>query len=288
MTAQTSRLAAGKRHRGIAWFLLGLLLLLRIPFTIAIIYIQPIENQSGATLYEVSTYLLTAFLIWWERAHLVKYHIDSSALFLIVFFRPLQTLILWDWKVDSPLAFPRPAACLLWAIAIALILALWRGGFRPRDITVHSLAWLGTGILVGMLMSILENLTTFQSMLVYARSPEASSSSVVVSSGLNLLYHLGFAPINEEPLFRGFLWGYLRQESWNERWIWLFQALLFTLAHVYLAQQFPLAFWVFIPGAALVFGALAWRSRSISPAIFAHAMINGSVYLLISLVLRTT
>ena len=104
---------------------------------------------------------------------------------------------------------------------------------------------------------------------------------VLSSSSLNLLYHLGFAPINEEPLFRGFLWGYLRQLHWKEIWILLFQTVLFTSAHIYVAKQFPLMFWVFIPTAAILFGILAWRSRSITPAIFAHAMVNGSVYFLI-------
>jgi len=37
----------------------------------------------------------------------------------------------------------------------------------------------------------------------------------------------------EEPLFRGFLWGYLRLQGWNEKWIWLFQALLFWVGHIY-------------------------------------------------------
>ena len=104
---------------------------------------------------------------------------------------------------------------------------------------------------------------------------------VLSSSSLNLLYHLGFAPINEEPLFRGFLWGYLRQLHWREIRILLFQTTLFTSAHFYLAKQFPLMFWVFIPSVAILFGLMTWRSRSIAPAIFAHAMVNGSVYFLI-------
>lgn len=265
-----------------AWFILALLLLLRIPYTIFIIYYLPIENQNGATLYEISTYFLTAFLIWWERGRLADFHIDTSALFLIILFRPIQIFILSYWGVDSPLAYPSPFGLMLWVISLGLIISLWRSGFKPACITVQTLGWLALGSFTGICISIAENLRTFQSILHNANVHHALLTPVLVSTSLNLLYHLGFAPINEEPLFRGFLWGYLRQLKWKEGLICIFQAMLFTSAHVYLAGQFPWMFWVFIPGAALLFGQLAWRSRSIAPGILAHALINGSVYLLAS------
>ena len=104
---------------------------------------------------------------------------------------------------------------------------------------------------------------------------------MLTSTGMIFLYHLGFAPLNEEPLFRGFLWGTLRQLKWKEIWIWLFQAVLFTLAHIYFASQYPLLFWLYIPGAALLLGLLAWRSRSIAGGILAHAMINAATYVVV-------
>src|ERR1041385_1814363 len=286
MEIELSFVTRTRRHQQVAWLILALLLLLRIPFTIAIIYVLPIENQSGATLYEVSTYLLIAFLIWWERDKLANFHIDISALFLILLFRPLQTLILEYWKVDSPLAFPSPFALMLWVISTGLLITLWRNGFRPTRIRSGTLSWLGIGLLVGLFISVAENWNAFQSLVTNPPAQQTILAPVALSASLNLLYHLGFAPINEEPLFRGFLWGYLRQQKWNETWIWLVQAILFTSAHVYLAQQFPLAFWLFIPGAALALGLLTWRSRSIAPAILAHALINGSVYMLVAVLMN--
>jgi len=259
-----------KYHQQIAWLVLTLLLLLRIPYTIAIIYFLPIENHIGAAFYEVCTYFLTAFLIWWERKWLQEFHIDTSTLFLIILIRPIQTFILSYWQVNSPLAFPRPLGLILWAISLGLITALWNSGFQPARISSHSLVWLAIGLLTGICMSLAENFRTFQSMLSNISPPQAQLIPVLSSTSLNLLYHLGFAPINEEPLFRGFLWGYLRQLKWKESLIWVFQALLFTSAHIYLAQEFPMMFLVFIPVAGLLFGLLAWRSRSIAPAILAH------------------
>jgi membrane protease YdiL (CAAX protease family) len=270
-----------KHHRQVTWFVLILLLLLRIPFVISIIYLLPIDDQSGATIYELGTYLLIAFLIWWERNRLADFHIDTSTLVLIILFRPLQTLILGFWGVDTPLAFPRPFGSVLWIISIGLFLSLWYSGFKTSRLTSSTLGWLGIGLFAGVLVSVLDNLEPIQSAFANANTHPVLLTSIFTTSGLNLVYHLGFAPINEEPLFRGFLWGCLLQIKWKEGWILLAQAALFTAAHVYFVNQYPFRFWVFIPFMGLLLGFLAMRSHSIAPGILAHGMINGSAYLLL-------
>jgi membrane protease YdiL (CAAX protease family) len=262
-----------------AWTVLVILLLLRIPYTIFIIYFLPIENQIGAAIYEISTYSLTAFLIWWERERLADFNIDTPALFLIIFFHPIQTLILNYWKVESPLALPRPLGWLLWIISIGLLIALLKSGFKPLRLSTRSLTWIAIGLFLGLGISVLENARPFFAAL--GSSNTSVSFKSVISSAPVLLYHIGFAPINEEPLFRGFLWGYLRQQKWKVGWILVFQAVLFTCAHVYFASHYPLMFWLFIPGAAILLGVLTWRARSIAPAIITHGLINGSVYVLL-------
>jgi membrane protease YdiL (CAAX protease family) len=270
-----------KSHQQVTGIILILLLLLRIPFVIAIIYLMPIDNESGATFYEVTTYLLIALLIWWERSKLSDFHIDTWALAFIIFFRPLQTLILSYWHVDNPLTFPRPFGILLWLISIGLVVALWLSGFKPAPFSSSTLGWFAIGLLAGLLISVSGNLIPFQSALKNIHARQVNLIPVFTSTGINILYHLGFAPVNEEPLFRGFLWGYLRRYNWKEVWIWLFQAGLFTLAHVYYANRYPLNFWLFIPGAALVLGLMTWRSRTIAPGILTHALINASVYMVV-------
>jgi len=273
-----------ERHpQQIGLLTLALLLLLRIPYTIAIIYFLPIENQAGSAVYEVSTYFLICLLIWWERKDLSKFHIDTSALCTISLIRPIQSLILRYWGVDSPLAFPYPFGSALWIISLGLITALWSSGFRPTRVTARSLLWILAGLLIGICLSIAQNFQTFRSILYNA--PQTQLTTALYSTSLNLLYHLSFAPINEEPLFRGFLWGYLRELKWRENLIWLFQAALFTSAHIYVARQFPVIFWIFIPVAGLLFGLLSWRSRSIAAGMLAHGVVNGSIYLLIVLLI---
>lgn len=268
-----------KAHRRVAWVVLSILLFLRIPYTILIIYFLPIENQMGAAIYETSTYLLTAILIWWERDRLIDFHIDTLSLLLIIFARPLQTLILLEWKVDSPLVPPQPMGFLIWLVSFVLIISLWKSGFRPGRISRQNWIAIAIGLFIGIGVSVLENLDVFVSS--FGNSSRVVSTPQLSSSALVLLYHVGFAPINEEPLFRGFLWGYLRQLKWKETGILFFQAALFTSAHVYFASQYPLRFWLFIPCVAILLGLLTWRTRSIAPAILTHGAINGSVYVLI-------
>jgi membrane protease YdiL (CAAX protease family) len=81
------------------------------------------------------------------------------------------------------------------------------------------------------------------------------------------------AVILEEPVFRGFLWGFLRERGWNEKVIWLSQAALFWLAHLNYVQR-PYTFWLVIPLSGLVYGWLAWKSRSLAPSMLAHAAYN--------------
>jgi membrane protease YdiL (CAAX protease family) len=279
-----------KNEQTVTWLVLILLLLLRIPYVIAITYFTPIDDQIGGAVYEVSTYLLTCTLIWWEREHLAEFHLDKAALAFIIIFRPLQTLILEYWHVSSPLAFPHPAALLIWAISIGLAGTLYNAGFNAGRFQTRDLAWLGVGLLAGLAVSVCENLQPFRSALGSPHPQSTGFLPMLASTGMIWLYHLGFAPINEEPLFRGFLWGALRRLRWKEIWIWLFQAVVFTLAHIYFAPQHPLLFWLYIPGAALLLGWLAWRSRSIAAGILAHAMINAATYVavlgLLVLILR--
>jgi membrane protease YdiL (CAAX protease family) len=87
-------------------------------------------------------------------------------------------------------------------------------------------------------------------------------------------YQLGYVAVTEEALFRGFLWGYLQKAGWKNIWIWLFQAGLFMLGHIYYIDKNPLLFWVIVPISALVMGVLVWRSKTISSSLAAHATLN--------------
>jgi membrane protease YdiL (CAAX protease family) len=269
------------RHQVIAWLAIAVLLFLRIPFTIFITMIFPIDTQWGPAVFQVGTYFLTAFLVWWERERLPEFHVDTLALAIIILFKPVQTLTLKYWNIDTPITFPHLPGLMIWAIAAGLILVLWLGGYRPSRIRKSELGWLALGLLAGLTMSSLFNIGSFSVDIHQVNHDYVQLSSAFTSIGMAFLYQLGFAAVSEEPLFRGFLWGYLFKLAWKEKWIWLFQAVVFLIAHLYFAFSVPYNFWIVVPIAGLVFGLFAWRSRSLAPGMLAHAAYNASTYVVV-------
>lgn len=258
-----------KHHLIVAWTFLAGLLILRLPFLGGIAFFTNPDWLHPA--FQIGTYLLTACLIWWERDRLADFNIDTLALYTIILFVPIQTIILPFWGLNQlPLAFPNLPSLALWIISIGLFLALWKSHTPQPKLSKISFGWFGGGILVGLITVLI---------WAYPMSLQIEHSYRPIPallSGVPLLffYQLGYAAAIEEPLFRGFLWGYLHKAGWKTVWIWLFQAGLFALGHIYYVNNLPISFWFIVPTGALIFGALVWRSKTISSSLAAHATAN--------------
>jgi hypothetical protein len=271
-------LASISTHQRVAWLLLAGLLVIRLPLLGGVMLFA---NPGWLVpVYEVGTYLLMACLIWWERERLADFHIDGLALWIILLFKPIQTLYLTlIWHFDSdPLAFPNWPGLCFWVIAGGLVLALWLSHTPWPKLTRRSFIWSGLGILVGLVLALMLALP------MSIQVPDAPPFSGAVAwaalrEGVpSFFYQMGYAAVSEEPLFRGFLWGYLRQAGWKNRWILLTQAGLFVLGHIFYINTAPISFWIIVPTGALVLGGLVWRSKSLSSSLAAHATVNGIGY----------
>ena len=262
-----------KTHQIIAWSLLLGLLLLRIPFRGLIpLFIQ----QSWIDIvWQIGTYFLTACLLWWERDHLGDFYTDKLALIIIIIFKPVQTVMsaILNYKGD-PFSFPHWPGLIFWIISIGLLLALLLNHPHLAKLSKASFGWFGFGILVGLVTIILIG---YPESFQITGIPSLRWSDIfplIVHDLPGFFHQLGYAAVAEEPLFRGFLWGYLLKAGWKNVWIWLFQAGLFMLAHIYDINKFPISFWFLIPLGSLVSGALVWRSKTISTSLAAHAIMN--------------
>jgi membrane protease YdiL (CAAX protease family) len=262
-----------KTHQIVAWGLLAGLLCLRLPFLGGIaLMAQPVWL---APVFEIGTYLLTAVLIWWEKEHLADFHIDRLALSIIILFKPIQTIMLVAFKLnDGPLAFPRLPSLFLWAISAGLLVALVLRRPRLAMFTRGSFAWFGLGLIAGLLAVLLLGYPLSFQVDRAELSGLPETLSLLPQALIIFFYQLGYAAVTEEPLFRGFLWGYLRKAGWKDLWIWLFQAGLFMLGHIYYLGRQPVSFWLVVPVGGLMLGALVWRSKTISSSLAAHAMLN--------------
>lgn len=270
-------LSRDKSNQIIALILLAGLLLLRLPFLAGIVFFARPSWLDPA--FQIGTYLLTACLIWWERDRLADFHIDKLALGIIIFFKPIQTIILSIWKFsDNPLTFPHWLSFSFWIIAACLLFALWRSHPNIAKVSRASFGWFGLGVLAGLFAVLLLSFPmSFQvdKSQLFGKPP---IFALLLQALPSFFYQLGYAAVTEEPLFRGFLWGYLQKAGWKNVWIWLFQAGLFTLGHIYYINKAPISFWLIVPLDALILGAVVWRSKTISSSFAAHATMNALGY----------
>ncbi len=264
------------RDHVIAWSLLAALLALRLPFYAGIAYWVDPPPDWLSPAFEIGTYLFTAGLIIWERKNLRAFHIDGLALWIIILFKPLETVILAFWGFESSaLALPNWPGLAIWAIALALTLVIVRAGVGK--IRAKSLSWFGLGIAVGAITAVFLGYAHSFQVLPGQFDPRTELPALFTFTLVRFPQQLGYAAVMEEPLFRGFLWGYLRHLGWKDFWIWLFQAGLFILGHIYYLNGLLLSFLVIAPAGGLVVGLLAWRSRSIAASMAAHATLNALV-----------
>ena len=232
----------------IGLFLLAGLLILRLPYLTLVGTLY--DTPPGWLYYSfiVGTYLLTALLIYVERERLQAFWFDiaSAIIFLCQPLLFLGGIGLFAAMRRKQARFPKPPASVLrWA-------------------------------LFGGLLAVLSEL-----LMVYLKlnMPQEIPTEPATLGFLffAVLTQMTNAAAWEEPLFRGFLWGYLRLAKWKNVWIWLFQAGLFTLGHVYYLRVESLGPWlirIMLP--ALMLGLIAWGARSITASMITHGFFNAT------------
>jgi membrane protease YdiL (CAAX protease family) len=245
--------AQGKKHTTIGLLLLAGLLFLRFPFLIGTELILPEQTTLPRTIskfvFIIGTYLLTAVLIWWEREHLREFWIDLAAgiTFLLNLF-----------------CFP---------IGIGLFRAMRRQQARFPSPPANLWRW----ALLGAVLAIACNIFTIAGLGIEPPGERAAQSASFGFLIYAVILQMTMAGVLEEPLFRGFLWGYLRRARWKDGWSWVFQALLFTLAHAYYLRTEAIGPWflrIMLP--ALLIGFIAWRAKSIFASMVTHGFFNAS------------
>jgi len=266
------------RHQQVFLLTLIGLLILRIPFEAGMRFFN-IEWAWTDIVYQIGTYLLTTFLIWWEVDNLADYHIDTLAVIIIILFQPVQTLVLkYRGLNEYLLTFPSISSLIMWSIAIVFAIAIWLKRSKLPGMKPVGLGWLVIGIATGLLTTIVLSYPMSFQVPASSSLPLTPAFRALINIPSSFVQQIGYAAVSEEPLFRGFLWGFLKKRNWREHWIWLFQAGLFTFSHIYYINDAPISFWIIVPVGALVLGWLVWRSQTIATSMVAHGMMNATAY----------
>lgn len=276
------RNAAVWRDRLFALCLAGLLIL-RFPVIILPCYgLLPISKDMGLLLFQVGTYPLTAIMVLLKRDCLEKYHIDGLALGLLVF-APLgcfvtQGLLQGGWSELPFTTYVNGGLAVLFGLALLI---------RRPALPARGAAAMGGWVVFSVLIAVCEALAVGYLLHFQKTIPPEVRISLPGQAARALLLtftQLSTAAALEEPLFRGFLWGELRDRGWKEVHIWLFQALLFTLGHIYYLGAANISFFAVVPLGALLLGWIAWKSRSIGTSMLVHGISNslaGNLFILL-------
>lgn len=244
---------------------------------IIIRYIMPIfssslNEQLSSIIIFAGTYIFNALLIYIHRKTLKDFNIGflSLTIFIAAPLLGFINLLINLTAVDRNFPVATPVIRIIIEIIIGTLLCFLL--LRSKvNINKEKWTWILIGIFSGIIFGIIIGfIDKIGRPLNEINSPKLSLIILVQS----LLMQLYSAPLCEEPFFRGVLWGYLKKFGWAESKIWLFQALLFTLAHFYYINEYPIRFWIALPVSSLVFGFLVWKTKSILPSIFAHAFFN--------------
>lgn len=252
------------KFKFIAMLCIIMLFVLRIPFLGFLLLILGADYSAVLyPIFQIGTYFFTALFIWTEKDKLKEYHMDTISVFIFTL-GPL-------WYKFNNLKIRVPMILM----GLILLTALIVSKHKFIRITMKNIRWIVTGIAVGAAAAVISS---------FFLSKQVNSTGVKITFSYALIIiftQLTNAAILEEPFFRGILWGALKKLRWKEGWIYLTQAVLFWIGHIYYIGTYPYSFWIVVPLASLVLGILAWRSRSVATSMFAHGMINGLGQILI-------
>jgi membrane protease YdiL (CAAX protease family) len=273
------------KHKIVFWIVLSALLFVRFPLESWAIYLFPSTSLWIDPIYQICTYSLVVFLIWWERERLALYHMDSLAIIFIIFFKPISIVLLpLLGGAKNPIAFPKPLSFVFFVIALILLALIIRKKISLTRLSRNTLIWLILGGVFGISLSAIFTII----MIGWLNYPVPSYPGLMAL--IAPIYQMGFAAVAEEPVFRGFLWGGLRNLGLKDIWILLIQATLFASGHIHLlASPQPILLLSLTFITAVCFGLLVWRSRSLSSSMAMHAFYNGSpmvLYWISSLLFR--
>ena len=187
----------------------------------------------------------------------------AVVIFLVVL-PPLLVLVVWQIRDRGMLSMLAAFfGCGLVALAVAMAPMGWRAlpalGFRRAGWQPIVLGTLG-GLVVSIAVTQigLEPQGIKQAMEI-AREPAMFAASLAVMAGL--------APLVEELVFRGLLYGWLSR--WGTTVAWIVSSLAFAAAHAepaHVILVLPLGLW---------FGWLRRRTDSLWPSLVAHMANNG-------------
>jgi len=213
-------------------------------------------------LFQVVIFLFLSFLLWMEKQNLNDFHLDTISIGLFLIIRPIMLFIYSDIDIIEIIG-----AIIIIIISISLIIKFQSSIKLLPRVKRKTIIWGIIAIFVGISQGLLRDPNIIDKIEI---TQKLLSFSIWV-----IFYYFSQTVIEEEFIFRGFIWGYLRRIGWKDIGICFFQAILFWILHFYRFNYKAGDFWglrFFI--ASFIYGLITWKTRSITPSIMAHYSYN--------------
>ena len=223
-------------------------------------HVNIIDSNLGLVIYLLGTFILTGFFICKNIQNLSLFNISGFAIFIFLF-SPIFSIIADPYNFIAYINIP---------IAIIFGVYLFR---KKKELTLTKTL---TNKLAGNIVITLIITAAIIAIGVFIKEFKGGDNLDPLNLEWiihQLLFQLSFAAIMEEPLFRGFLWGYLKKYKLRDISICIIQALLFWFGHIYYMDT-GLNFWIWHPIAAFLFGLIIVKTKNIAYSLGAHALVN--------------
>ncbi|WP_082343775.1 CPBP family intramembrane glutamic endopeptidase [Sulfobacillus thermosulfidooxidans] len=252
------------------------------------IWLSPLK-MVDRLLLPLTELLLGVIIAWWsQRAEIGRLRPRDGFLGFIILILVSMALSV-SLLVSHPTTLSTNLSLLLAAYLLTpptevliVLMILTRHHLTRSFLRCHyqwnakTLPLVGWGITIGIMMSVITALVV-EWEIKAAHIRIRSNNPFVFAKGLN--GHLGLiaflmivaivimAPVAEEILFRGILFGTL-QPAWGLGWATVVAGFLFGVAHMNLTLLIPLAL------AGMILNLVYWKTGSLIPSTIAHATLN--------------
>lgn len=236
-----------------------MLLAIRIPLVVAVNFIYADVPAVVVNFFNILFYILLFVCITQVKAFHI-YNIDQPALFLLcasLAFLLLESVGTHRFWLLLPMVF---------LVSFSIRSQMNRAKRLNSEIAKWMLVGAISGFTMPFVLLFIASGTFVNPLLLF-------KPSVFFLFVFTAFAQMSNASVVEEFLFRGLLWGHLRTKGLDEKRVFLVQALLFWLAHLYYVSK-SFTFLLTIPLLSILLGYVTYRSKSISPALIMHAFFN--------------
>jgi membrane protease YdiL (CAAX protease family) len=202
-------------------------------------------------------------------------NIDSvSIVILIIGFTLFRVLIIYDVRLI-------PLTVIFICLTVVLILKNPKIIGNIKSINVRNLIYQNIcGILLGLVIgfSLVVIRYTLENTFEIGTLSLSQVIATILQFSLSITYYFAKSAVLEEPIFRGYLYGYLTNRRVKFISYLIIQTIIFMICHMNYINR-PVTFWVVLPISSIILGVSAKISKSLILPIWIHTLINSSILL---------